>query len=260
MKILVTGSKGYIAKKIIKSLSSFEVEAINRDNFNLVDKEQTDNFFKDKNYNLVIHTAIQGGSRLKPENEETFFNNLKMFYNIINNKNHFKKFISLGSGAEIHSINTYYGLSKKIINDVITNNKNFYNVRIFGLFDHDEWESRFIKSNINRYINKQDIIIHHDKFMDFFYMDDLLQIINNIANGVETSNLIECCYGKKYKLSDIAKIINNLDQHKVNIKIENNNPGKDYIGGEYKKFNVVGIEKGIQTTYKKILINTGNNI
>jgi nucleoside-diphosphate-sugar epimerase len=258
MKILVTGSKGYIAKKIIKSFPSAEVEGINRDNFDLLDKNKTDIFFKNNKFDVVIHTAIQGGTRLRPENKETFYNNLKMFYNLLDNKKSFKKFISLGSGAEIHSKDSFYGFSKKIINDIILNTENFYNVRIYGMFDHDEWDTRFIKSNILRYINKEKIIIHQDKFMDFFYMEDFLGIINNIVNDVENTNLIECCYCKKYKLSDIANIINNLDEHKVDIKIENNTSGKNYIGDDraryrYKKFNVIGIEKGIKKTYEKLL-------
>jgi nucleoside-diphosphate-sugar epimerase len=252
MKILVTGSKGYIAKKIINNFSSAEVEGINRDNFDLLDKNKADAFFKNNKFDIVIHTAIQGGTRLKPENEKTFYNNLKMFFNLYDNRKSFKKFISLGSGAEIHSKDSFYGFSKKIINDIILNTKNFFNVRVYGVFDHDEWDTRFIKSNILRYINKEEIIIHKDKFMDFFFMEDFLQIISNIVTGKENTNLIECCYNKKYKLSDIANIINSLDDHKVGINI--NSPGdldSPYTSNNNLNFKgkIRGIEKGIYKTY-----------
>jgi len=258
MKILVTGSNGYIAKKIIKNLSNYDIDSISRDNIDLTNSNKVKKFFKDKSYDVVIHTAIEGGSRLKVDNSEMFYNNLRMFYNLMSNKKSYNKLISFGSGAEIYNKDAYYGFSKKIINDIIQNTKNFYNIRIFGLFDYEELDTRFIKSNIIRYINKEKIIIHQDKFMDFFYMEDFLKIINNIINGVESTNLIECSYCKKYKLSDIANIINNLDEHKVDIKIENNNSGKNYIGDErtryrYKKFNVIGLEQGIKKTYEKIL-------
>ena len=45
----------------------------------------------------------------------------------------------------------------------ILNNDNFFNLRIYGIFDHDEWNSRFIKSNILRYINKEKIIQMFDE-------------------------------------------------------------------------------------------------
>ena len=242
MKILVTGSKGYIAKKIIKSLPSSEVEGINRDNFDLLDKNKTNNFFKNKKFDVVIHTAIQGGTRLKSENNETFYNNLKMFYNIIDNKKSFKKFISLGSGAEIYNKDSFYGFSKKIINDITLNNKNFFNIRIYGIFDHDEWDTRFIKSNILRYINKEKMIIHQDKFMDFYHIDDFLHIIKNIIYNSNCNNKIEeCCYEQKYKLSDIANIINNLGDYKVDIEIQNEGFGSPYIGKGNRVFLGSGI-------------------
>ena len=242
MKILVTGSKGYIAKKIIKSLPSSEVEGINRDNFDLLDKNKTNNFFKNKKFDVVIHTAIQGGTRLKSENNETFYNNLKMFYNIIDNKKSFKKFISLGSGAEIYNKDSFYGFSKKIINDIILTNKNFFNIRIYGIFDHDEWDTRFIKSNILRYINKEKMIIHQDKFMDFYHIDDFLHIIKNIIYNSNCNNKIEeCCYEQKYKLSDIANIINNLGDYKVDIEIQNEGFGSPYIGKGNRVFLGSGI-------------------
>tara|TARA_R110002012_G_scaffold321637_1_gene550263 strand:+ start:96 stop:866 length:771 start_codon:yes stop_codon:yes gene_type:complete len=252
IKILITGSNGYIAKKIIKNLKNYDIDTISRDNFNLTDEKEINNFLKDKFYDIVIHTAIEGGSRLKTENSQTFYNNLKMFYNLVNNKKSFNKLISLGSGAEILNENTYYGFSKKIINDIIQNTKNFYNVRIFGLFDHDELDTRFIKSNILRYINRKKIIIHQDKYMDFYFMEDFLQIINNLVFNDMTLKNVECCYGKKYKLTDIANIINNLDSHKVDIEIQNNDIGSSYTGGE-NFHNKIGLEKGIEITYKKLL-------
>jgi GDP-L-fucose synthase len=254
MKILVTGSKGYIAKKIIKSLPSSEVVGISRDDFDLLDKKETNCFFDKNKFDVVIHTAIRGGSRLKPDNEKTFFNNLKMFYNLHHNKKSFKKFINLGSGAEVHNNDSFYGLSKEVINDIILSKENFYNVRIYGMFDHDEWDTRFIKSNILRYINKEKIIIHQDKFMDFYHVDDFLHIIKNIIYCSNFCNKIEeCCYEQKYRLSDIANIINNLNDYKVDIEIQNEGYGTPYIGEGNRNFRGSGIQKGIEKTYKELL-------
>ena len=37
-----------------------------------------------------------------------------------------------------------------------------------------------IKNNIKKYINKENIIIHQDKYMDFFYINDLYRVLINI--------------------------------------------------------------------------------
>jgi hypothetical protein len=57
---------------------------------------------------------------------------------------------------------------------------------------------------------------------------------------------------KKYKLTDIAKIINNLDNYKVEIKL-GNTPGKSYIGfWRGLPIKIIGLEQGIKETYNKL--------
>ena len=96
MNILITGGNGYIAKALFKSLREFHyVHLITRDDFDLTDREATNAWFKDKHYSVVIHTAIKGGSRLEKDNSKIFYQNIQMFYNLLNNKKNFKKLISL---------------------------------------------------------------------------------------------------------------------------------------------------------------------
>ena len=111
------------------------------------------------------------------------------------------------------------------------NNKNSLNLRIFGCFYHNELNTRFIKSNIIRYINKTPMIIHQDKFMDFIYFEDVYQVINHHLLNTNTLPYdINMSYVKKYKLTDITNIINNLSDYKVDVKIENENLSSSYCG------------------------------
>lgn len=254
MNILITGGNGYIAKSISYELKSYHnVTTISRKDFDLTNKEATDNFFSDKIFDVVIHCAVKGGSRLKKDSWEDMDDNLKMYYNLLDNKNKFHKFIHFGSGAEIHSTNTPYGLSKKVIRESIQEKQNFYNLRIFGVFDENELETRFIKSNINRYINKKPIEIYEDKYMDFIYMKDLLKIINYYINKNDLPKDINCTYNSRYTLTKIADIINHLDTHRVEINIANNR-GQDYIGdGINILVDFIGLESGIKEVYKKII-------
>ena len=77
----------------------------------------------------------------------------------------------------------FYGLSKNIISKLSTNYLGCINLRIFGCFYYNELSTRFIKNNINNYINHKPIIIHQDKYMDFFYMEDLVNVINHLLNN-----------------------------------------------------------------------------
>ena len=154
-KILITGGNGYIAKLLHKNLvPKHNITSITRQDFDLTNKKATDKWFEGKFFDVVIHTAIKGGSRLKQDDGDIFYQNLQMFYNLYYNKHCFGKLIHFGSGAELGNPIDPYGLSKKIINDLTKPEPNFYNIRIFAVFDENELDTRFIKSNIKRYLNK----------------------------------------------------------------------------------------------------------
>jgi nucleoside-diphosphate-sugar epimerase len=186
MKILITGGNGYIAKSLSKGLNEHEITLITRQDFDLTDSKSTDDWFRGKFFDVVIHTAIKGGHRLKQEEGNDLYQNLQMFYNLYYNKHCFGKFIQLGSGSELGKPPTPYGLSKKIINSLIQPELGFYNVRIFAVFNENELDTRFIKSNIKRYIDKKEIIIYQNKQMDFFYMEDLITLVKHYIHMFNT--------------------------------------------------------------------------
>jgi GDP-L-fucose synthase len=253
MKILITGGNGYVAKSIYLVLKNkYDAVSISRKDFDLTNKEATTQWFKNIFFDVVIHTAIKGGSRLNQDNGEVFYQNLQMFYNLYYNKLHFNKFIHFGSGAELGQPNDPYGLSKKIINELISSEPDFYNIRIFGVFDENELDTRFIKNNIKHYLNKEEIIIHQNKLMDFFYMEDLITLVKHYIKENHLPKIAECSYPEKYSLLDIAHLINNLSNYKVPIKQLDPIEGKAYIGKTSLDLDYVGLEQGIKKVYNKL--------
>lgn len=265
MNILITGGNGYIAKSLSAHLSEFlflhKVTKITRSDFDLLDTEATKNWFKDKNFDVVIHTAIKGGSRLKPDEDNSILDdNLKMFNNLLLNKDRFKKLISFGSGAEIWNRNTPYGQSKRIINEIIQKEDNFYNIRIFAVFNENELDTRFIKSNLLRYIRKEPMILHANKLMDFFYMKDLLALVDYYINIENPPKQIDCTYRYKKTLINIANFINTLADYKVEIILEKDIILQDYCGISNLPIKVIGLENGIKEVYNKLSLEKFNLI
>jgi len=261
MNILITGGKGYIAKSLYSTLKNeYNIVSISRDDFDLTNSQLTDQFFKGKYFDIIIHTAVIGGNRLISDTEFVRLQNLKMWENLINNKSNFNRLIHFGSGAELYMLDTPYGSSKNFIAEEIKKESNFTNLRIFAVFDKNELERRFITSNIKRYINKEPIIIHQDKFMDFIFMEDLVSLIKfSILNP--SVKLLDCCYKEKYKLSDIAKMINNLSNYQVPIEIQAEGLASPYIGN-YEELGIkfIGLENSIKKTYHELNFILHNNL
>jgi len=267
MNILITGSNGFIGRNLSKQLSGqygYNITELHRGNCDLLDTESVDNFFRNSNktYDLVLHTAVEGGRRTKIDSSDIVYKNLLMLYNLLSYQQYYQCIISFGSGAELdrrydindHAINRYpidyYGLSKSVIDKLCSSEPKLCNFRIFNCFGIDENDDRMIKSNIIRYLNKQDIIIHQNRKMDFFYINDLSLLIHSLIDANSIPKIYDCCYHKKYTLYDIAEIINNCDKHKVKITIENEQSAKDYYGISAKiNMNYTGLEQAIQIIY-----------
>ena len=103
------------------------------------------------------------------------------------------------------------------------------------------------------------MILDHDKMMDFIHIADFYRILSSILNSEDLNCLddINCVYNKKFKLSELAKIINRLDSHKVAIVIKNKNPMEDYFGIPPKnKFTLQSINQRINEHYRFIKMNS----
>ena len=254
MKILITGGNGYIAKSINNALwEKYHIIAPGRDELDLTDRKSVDKFFKNKQFDVVIHTAIKGGSRLSEDDQTVLLDNIIMMTNLHSHKDKYLKLINLGSGAEIYAPQTPYGASKKWCNELVNQNENWYTIRIYGVFDENELDTRFIKASIKRYINNEPIIIHQDKLMDFFYMKDLVSLIEFYILNNNLDKEIDCCYTDTMALSGIASIINNLSNWKVPINTNILKPTDSYIG----KFNelpiaYLGLEQGIKNVFNEL--------
>lgn len=252
MKILITGANGYVGNKFHQYFKDkYDVTVITKDKVDLINLEEVKEFFKEKYFDVVIHCAIVGGGRLDVDDSKVLDNNLKMFYNLVECESSFGKLLHFGSGAEKQD--TFYGLSKKVINESIKNKDKFYNIRILAVFDENELEYKFVKSSIKNYINKKSINIFQNKYMDFFHMSDLITLIEHYVNNNDLPKVIDCCYNYSVTLYDVAKIINSLNDYKVDIEIKNWNMAPPF-NGEFTDLGLkfIGLEQGIKNVYNKL--------
>jgi nucleoside-diphosphate-sugar epimerase len=249
---LVTGANGYIGKSIVSWFSKSEdtlVIPLTRKDVDLRDPQSVDAWMKTKEFDVVIHAAAVGGSRLYIDDQSVLEQNISLFTNLFKHRDKFNKFISFGSGSEIYNPTSPYGMSKKLISDIINKHVNCYNVRIYGVFDENELSTRFIKSNIIRCLNDKPMLIHANKFMDFFYMKDLHRIVSYVINNNTVSNVIDCSYSERKTLLEIAHQINNICGKTVDIVCSAEQMADPYIGdSNLVDLEFVGFDCGLATT------------
>tara|TARA_B100000965_G_scaffold406699_1_gene447377 strand:- start:7090 stop:7878 length:789 start_codon:yes stop_codon:yes gene_type:complete len=257
-KILFLGGSGFIGREIIPlmKLDGYEVEYPNSTDLNLFDSNNTDSFFKDKFYDVIIFSSIVGRKTYSEFNSDEFYKNMIMFENVYQHKDKFGLFINLDSGLSIQkNFKKYsYSFSKYCISKRIWFDKNAINLRVYGCFGHNEEKRRFFVGNILRYINKESMSINKNIIHDFISSKDLYKIINwSIENKNNLPKNINCVYNEKYKLTDICDMINTLDEHNVNITIQNSEMGNHYYSLDGNiPIKYEGIYNGILDCFNKL--------
>ena len=273
MIILITGCNGFVARNLTTYLSkSHTIIATDRSTLNVLSEKEVSDFLDKNNIDIVIHTAVSGGRRTNPDSIQTLINNLKMFHNLLLNKDKFKALIHFGSGAEFDRRTDislakegdesnpidYYGLSKKIINREILKIDNFYNLRIFGCFGEKEDDHRFIKSCFQRIKESKPILIHQNRYMDFISVEDLCEIVKYYVNNYDKKILqkeINLCYTSRVSLMDIAGKINNLfDIPLDNVLISKEGYHSEYTGDGTRLSSLNLNLNGLDKSLKKLML------
>ena len=115
----------------------------------------------------------------------------------------------------------------------------------------------FTTANINNYINKREIVVFKDKFMDFFGVRDAFKVIDLYLNG--GNNLpkeLNLVYPETILLSEVAKMINNLSDHEVPVDVLESGYDRAYCGsgGELSKLGLEldGLQNSLQYVYENI--------
>lgn len=277
-KILITGGNGNIAKIIRKNLENlYSIYSPSHSELDILDFDKLYHYINNIQPDILIHTAILGGRRTKEETGEVVYKNLLMFENIIKCSQNIKMIINFDSAAiydrntdilnrKENEINTipedYYGFSKYLIYQRSLQYDNIYNFRIFNIFHVNEEKDRFIKACFLAKKNNTEFIINDDKYFDFVYEDDFVKIIKYYLdnyNKIILEKTINICYKKKYKLSDIANIIENISEYKkINIKILNVESQNNYCGDNkllenIKDIELDGLEKSLEK-YNNLII------
>ena len=272
-KILFTGGNGFIGRQIIPFIQEAGYEVVRPRSTQVrlqVDEEVSTLFDNGQHYAAIIHGAIVGGRRDIEDDHRVFYTNLSMFEHLFKYIDQTDLFINFDSGAslgrpsptETPSPDDFgkiipsdsYGFSKYIITKRVLDNPKGRNLRVFGCFGQHEESTRFFNTNIKNYIDKKPIKLIKDRKMDFIYANDLYKIVQYYLDNYDAPRDVNCVYENKVFLSDIAEMINNLSDHRVEITKEGQWPEFSYCGAPNNlPIQYDGLEKGIRDCYESYL-------
>ncbi len=279
-KILITGGAGYIGKNFINfflkkkykiyvidnlstsiSLHKSLKKKINFYKIDLTKETKTKNFFKNKNFDLIIHLAAFSGIQKFQENVlKSFNNNVLSTRNLVQYafKNSNTKLIFSSSAAvygkassekisETHVCSpiNYYGLSKlaceNIIHQGLKNKKNSYGIlryfnvvgsvinfktkkKIHSLYDIIRKNISMKKYKIN--INGNDLDTKDGTpERDFIHISDLCKIHEKTYKYLEKNKkiLINCGSGKSYSVLNVVRAFEKKIERKIRISYKKKN-------------------------------------
>jgi len=200
MRVCVLGAGGFVGKNLIRDI---DWVGLTRQDLDLTNQLEVEEYFKTHEYDAVIHCAVVGGSRLKPDDAEVLYKNLLMFENVARVFN--GKLIYFSSGAALRGDppTDPYGLSKWLIDRRIDAIPNAYSLRIWGCYGPGELPTRF--SAVCK--REGHVVIERDRYFDFIDIEDVKDIVRQYVFSKRM--MPKCCdlvYPEKKLLSQWAEV------------------------------------------------------
>lgn len=202
MKVAVLGANGFMGRHILRRHPDWM--GVSRNELNLIDQKQVESFFKENEFDVVVHCAVEGGSMLKKENGDITHNNILMFENVKKSFNGKILYFSSGAGTQGNPPTNPYGLSKWIIDQRIRTLPNIYILRVFGCYGEGDGSSKYRDRFKSICKSQGHIVIDKDRYFDMVDIEDVMNVVDEYVSGNRCDKEIDLVYPVTKKLSEWA--------------------------------------------------------
>ncbi len=251
-KIAVTGDQGFIGSHFVQRVgqdADVQITPFDRGQYNLFDKESLKGFVSDQD--IIIHFA---GVNRRADYSEIMEGNIYITYNLISAIKEYNpgtKLIYISSIQAETNLDSVYGVSKKLTEDMLEQFSRLYGLqvgilRLTNVFGPGcrPFHNSVISTFCYQVAKGEQLIVNaSDKKFRFIYVDEVMEIVFSKIKG----------FGQNKFFLDIVDSTNELTivQLAEIIKALSNNSRYDMIKNQFniseKFFN------DLQTTYQSYL-------
>jgi UDP-glucose 4-epimerase len=248
MKVLITGSNGFIGRALVSFLESVRDTEIIRVDFNESFDLSTSgwtNKLECSNVDVVVHLAQSLRYREFPDGAEDMLKvNINSTFELLewSRLNHVNKFIFASTGNVYENKNvhlnetdllhpdSFYSASKLSAETIVAQYKDFFHtviLRIFGVYGPGQ-KNMLIPSLINKIVNNETIFLAHGKGLMItpLFIDNCVEIIDFFINKYPATNkneIFNMAGDEVVSIDDIVNYISSIleiEAIKENVDLE----------------------------------------
>lgn len=259
MKLLITGSKGFIGKNLAEWFQNqCVIKTPDRNELDLLESSEVEDYLRKERFDIVFHAANTNNTRnTMVSSSDVLDKNLRMFFNLERCHTYYDKMYYFGSGAEydmrhyvpdmkedyfgVNIPHDAYGFSKYIMSKVSERGNNIYDLRLFGVYGkYEEWERRFISNAICRALKGKNITIQKNVYFDYLWIDDLCRIMEWFLENEPVYKQYNVCRGSRIDLYSLACMIREILNMDCEIVVKEKGWKQEYTGNNERLLQEMG--------------------
>ncbi|MDD4005088.1 MAG: NAD(P)-dependent oxidoreductase [Elusimicrobiaceae bacterium] len=256
--ILVTGASGFVGRNLVEQFSGlpryaggYSIAAPSHRELDLADSECVAAYLKARRFDAVIHCAIKPGHRNAPDLTGLYYQNTRMFLNLLRGLDSCGKIIWLGSGL-VYDLRHYRplmdesyfgvhvpadeaGFGKYACARLTELSNNVIELRPFGVYGkYEDYAIRFISNAICKTLSGLPVTIRQNRKFDYISVDDLVSVIHHFINNDARHPAYNVASGRPVELAEIAKTVVELGGGNNGVRIAEPGLGVEYSGGNVR--------------------------